>query len=79
VVDVTKSGMRNDVRNVLERWLGADVRAVSVLSDKELEELRSALTAAKNNQAKALASASDEALRQMPALLRVGVAKILGR
>jgi len=71
--------MRNDVRNVLERWLGADVRAVAVLSDKDLEELRNALTAARNSQAKALAAASDEALRQMPALLRGGVAKILGR
>lgn len=79
MVDVTKSGMRNDVRNVLERWLGADVRAVAVLSDKDLEELRNALTAARNSQAKALAAASDEALRQMPALLRGGVAKILGR
>jgi len=71
--------MRNDVRNVLERWLGVDARAVAVLSDQELDELHGALTAARNSQAKALAAASDEALRQMPALLRIGVAKILGR
>jgi hypothetical protein len=59
--------------------LGADARAVDVLSDQELEELHAALTAARKRQARALAVASEEALRQMPALLRRSVAKIMGR
>ncbi|MPZ82581.1 MAG: hypothetical protein GEV28_20135 [Actinophytocola sp.] len=71
--------MRSDVPDLLRRWLGEDARIVDALSDQELEELHSALVAARKSQARALASASDEALRQMPALVRGGVGKILGR
>lgn len=68
-----------DVDEVLRHWLGADVRAVEGLSDEGLEELAAALTAARERQAAALAEASDEALRQMPPVLRGTVSRILGR
>jgi hypothetical protein len=71
--------MRGDVREVLTHWLGADVRAVEGLSDDALEELRGALVAARERQAAALAEASDEALRQMPPVLRGTVSRMLGR
>ena len=71
--------MRGDVREVLTHWLGADVRAVEGLSDDALEELRGALVASRERQAAALAAASDEALRQMPPVLRGTVSRMLGR
>lgn len=71
--------MRSDVRVVLRHWLGADVRAVEGLSDEALDELRDALTAARERQARALAAASDEALRQMPPMVRGTVSRLLGR
>jgi len=71
--------MRSDVRVVLRHWLGADVRAVEGLSDEALEELRGALVAARERQARALAVASDEALRQMPPMVRGTVSRLLGR
>jgi hypothetical protein len=71
--------MRGDVREVLTHWLGADVRVVEDLPDEVLEELRGALVAARERQAAALAAASDEALRQMPPVLRGTVSRILGR
>jgi len=71
--------MRGDVREVLTYWLGADVRAVEGLSDEALEELRDALVGAHERQAAALRVASDEALRQMPPVLRGTVSRILGR
>jgi hypothetical protein len=71
--------MRSDVRVVLRHWLGADVRAVEGLSDEALDELRDALTAAREQQARALAAASDEALRQMPPMVRGTVSRLLGR
>jgi hypothetical protein len=71
--------MRSDVRVVLRHWLGADVRAVEGLSDEALDELRDALTAARERQARALAAASDEALRQMPPVVRNTVSRLLGR
>jgi hypothetical protein len=58
---------------------GDDVLATEMLSDKELAELRSALSEARRRQAEALAAASEEALRQMPAPLRSSIVKILGR
>lgn len=76
---VTKSGMRSDVREVLGRWLGEDARVVNPLSDQELEQLHDALVTARKNQAKALAAASDEAMRQLPALARTSIGRILGR
>lgn len=71
--------MRSDVRVVLRHWLGADVRAVEGLSDEALEELRGALIAARRRQARALAAASDEALRQMPPMVRGMVSRLMGR
>jgi len=71
--------MRGDVREVLTHWLGADVRVVEGLPDEALEELRDALVAARERQATAIKTASDEALRQMPPVLRGTVSKILGR
>ena len=47
------------------------------LSDQELMELHNAVEAARRRQAEALAAASDQALRQLPALLRRSVSKIL--
>ena len=71
--------MRSDVRVVLRHWLGADVRAVEGLSDDALDELQSALVEARKRQARALAAASDEALRQMPPVVRGTVSRLLGR
>lgn len=71
--------MRSDVRAVLRHWLGADVRAVEGLSDDALDELQSALVEARKRQARALAAASDEALRQMPPVVRRTVSRLLGR
>jgi len=71
--------VRGEVRVALERWLGADARILDVLSDQELEELRTALMDARKGQAAALAAASDEALRQMPALVRRRITEIVGR
>jgi hypothetical protein len=76
---VTKSGMRSDVREKLGRWLGEDARVVNPLSEQELEQLHDALVTARKNQARALAAASDEAMRQLPALARTGIGRILGR
>lgn len=59
--------------------MGADACILDRLSDQELAQLHGALVTARTNQAKALAAASDEALRQMPALVRAGLGKILGR
>ena len=71
--------MGGDVREELTYWLGADVRAVEGLPDDALEELRDALVGARERQAAALRTASDEALRQMPPVLRGTVSRILGR
>jgi len=71
--------MRGDVREVLTHWLGADVRAVEGLSDEALTELCDALVAARERQAEAIRSASDEAFQQMPPVLRGTVSRILGR
>jgi hypothetical protein len=71
--------MRSDVRAVLRHWLGADVRAVEGLSDEAQEELSRVLVAARQRQARALAAASDEALRQMPPMVRGTVSRLLGR
>ena len=70
--------MGSDVREVLRHRLGADVRAVEGLPDHALEELRDTLTAARQRQARALAAASDEALRQMPPVVRHSVGRLLG-
>ncbi len=70
--------MRSDVRAVLRHWLGADVRAVEGLSDDALDELQAALVEARKQQARALAAASDEALRQMPPVVRRTVSRLLG-
>lgn len=71
--------MRSDVRDVLRRRLGADAPVLDLLSDGELAELADVLAGARRAQARALAQASDEAMRQMPALLRVTVGRILER
>ena len=76
---MTKSGMRSHVREALSRWLGEDARVVNPLSDQELELLHDALVTARKSQAKALAEASDEAMRQLPALARTSIGRILGR
>jgi hypothetical protein len=71
--------MRSDVRDLLRPWLGEDVAFLERLSDDELARLCDALRAARRAQAKALAVASDEAMRQMPAPLRSGIARLVGR
>ncbi len=71
--------MHGDVREKLTQWLGADVRAVEGLSDESAAELLDALVSARTRQAGALRAASDEALRQMPPVLRGTVSRILGR
>lgn len=67
------------MRDELLRWLGDDARIVAALSDQELAELRAVLTAARKGQAAALAAATKEALRQMPAVFRGGVTEIVER
>ena len=71
--------MRSDVRERLRPWLGEDVAFLERLSDDELALLCDALASARREQAKALAAASDEAYRQMPAPLRRGIARLVGR
>ncbi len=71
--------MRSDVRDELKRWLGADARALDILTDAQLAQLHEVVAAAKASQAKALAAASEESMRQMPAVLRQGIGRILGR
>lgn len=70
--------MRSDVRSQLRVWLGEDLTLLEAMPDPALTELYGALETARSNQAKALATASDEALRQMPAPLRRTVGRILG-
>jgi hypothetical protein len=70
--------MRGEVRDVLRRWLGEDARVLDALSDEELGTLHVALVSARKRQAAALAAASEEALRQMPALLRARFGEIVG-
>jgi len=74
-----RSGMRGDVRDQLRPWLGEDVAFLERLSEDELARLCDALVAARRAQGKALAEASDEALRQMPPPLRSGIARLVGR
>lgn len=62
--------MHSDVRDVLDRLLGADTAAVAGLSDGELERLADVVAAARDAQARALARATVEAMRQLPAVLR---------
>jgi hypothetical protein len=71
--------MHGDVREVLTHWLGADVRAVEGLSDEAQAELCDAFLAARERQAAEIRSASAEALRQMPPVLRGTVGRIVGR
>jgi len=71
--------MRSDVRDLLRPWLGEDVAFLERLSDDELGQLCDALGVARRAEAKAIAAASDEALRQMPAPLRSGIARLVGR
>jgi hypothetical protein len=71
--------MRSDVRDKLRAFLGDDLTLVEPLSDAELTRLCTALEAARRGQARALAAASEEAVRQMPAPLRGTIGKILGR
>lgn len=59
--------------------MGADASIVDALSDQELEQFHSALVAARKQQAVALAAASEEALRQMPAVLRNSITEIMRR
>ncbi|MCT2583476.1 hypothetical protein [Actinophytocola gossypii] len=71
--------MRGDVRDALKRWLGPDAGVLDALSDQELAELHDALSAARRHQARALAAATDEAMRQLPPLVRASVGRIVGR
>lgn len=71
--------MRSDVRDKLRAFLGNDLTLVETLPDEELTRLCTALEAARRGQARALAAASEEAVRQMPAPLRGTIGKILGR
>jgi hypothetical protein len=71
--------MRSDVRDKLRAFLGDDLTLVEALPDEELARLSTALEAARRGQARALAAASEEAVRQMPAPLRGTIGKILGR
>jgi hypothetical protein len=71
--------VRDELHDAVSRLLGEDFSAVDVLSDKELEEFMTPLLEARKRQAAALAAASEEALRQMPAPLRGSFFQILGR
>lgn len=71
--------MRSDVRDMLRPWLGDDLTLLDPLSDQELMQLSDAITTARRDQAKALAVASDEAVRQMPAPMRAMIGRVLGR
>lgn len=71
--------MRSNLQNELTSWLGEDLTLLDALSDDELAGLHDAFVTARRGQAKSLAEASDEALRQMPATVRGTVGRILGR
>lgn len=71
--------MQGDSRDALRHWLAADAGLLDPLSEHDLERLHAALVAARRRQARALAAATDEAMRQMPALVRGSIAKIVGR
>jgi hypothetical protein len=71
--------MQGDSRDALRHWLAADAGVLDALSEQDLARLHSALVAARTRQARALDSATEEAMRQMPALLRGSIAKIVGR
>jgi hypothetical protein len=71
--------MRGEVRNLLRSRLGADLTLLDALSEGDLTRLHDALEAASRDQTRALAVASDEAVRQMPAPMRLAIARMLGR
>lgn len=71
--------MRGNLREALRRWLDADAGLLDGLSDSDLTQLHDALVVARRRQARALAAATDEAMRQMPALVRGTIARIVGR
>jgi cytochrome c553 len=71
--------MQGDLREALRRWLAADAEVLDGLSDQDLAELHAAIASARKRQARALAAATDEAMRQLPALVRASVARIVGR
>jgi hypothetical protein len=70
-------GMTGDARDLLRRWLGEDAPEVDALSDEAAAQLHDALLAARRHQGRELAAATDEALRQMPAMLRGTVRRIV--
>ncbi len=72
-------GVADDVRAVVTHWLGAEAPIADRLSDAELAELWAAFLAARKRQAAALAAASEEAFRQMPAVVRNSFLQFLRR
>ncbi|GAB3435293.1 hypothetical protein [Actinophytocola sediminis] len=71
--------MRGDLQDALRRWLAADAGVLDGLSERDLAELQDALLTARRRQARALAAATDEAMRQMPTLVRASIARFVGR
>ncbi|OLF08234.1 hypothetical protein [Actinophytocola xanthii] len=69
--------MTGDARELVRGWLGEDAHELDALSDADVVELHGALVAARRHQGRALAAATDEALRQMPAVLRGTVRRIV--
>lgn len=56
---------------------GAEIGALSLLSDSEQARLRDSLRAAKRNQKQALDQAIEKGMGMVPALLRLPLKKIL--
>lgn len=71
--------MANEGLTALERELKSPVPAgVRHLSDSHLRDLATAIVDERHRQAAALAAAGDQALGQLPRLLRVPIKKLLG-
>lgn len=71
--------MADDALNGLERELHAPVPpGLLGLDDSELRELTTAIADERHRQAGALAAAGDQALAQLPRMIRIPLKKLLG-
>jgi len=71
--------LADDALNGLERELHGPVPpGLLRLHDSELRDLATAIAAERHRQAAALAAAGDQALGQLPRMIRIPLKKLLG-
>ena len=71
--------MADDALNGLERELCAPVPpGLRELGEAELRDLTTAIAGERHRQAAALAAAGDQALGQLPRMIRIPIKKLLG-